>query len=976
MSRFRLGAHDAFLLDDPSLFYIVESGYVDLFVTVTEEDRLPLIRKPFIVRIMPGAAFFGSRMLPVRDTRNIDGRFLAFKAVPSNGAVVLSGECMRLASPDDFDPGVITLIDDWVTEASRFIGECESPPTARGSQVLIEADQDIRYGKGTALSAHHLEVLWTRANQPAHFVGSSHLPVRRNDVVPLTEWTSLVPAEDAFVSAIHTPGAIVGGWMWEAMEKFNSRVLRCGEQFFVDCREQSENRHRRHRERSRIAQEAMIRNLTSLLNDVPAARYASTLLGKQAELYAAAAVVAESVGAELEVSSAAPDWPGADPLRAGRDMVESAGIRTRRVSLSTGWEQRDGPSFLGVVAGEEPRPVAVVNPGGGAYRIVDPASGSDASLKLNRKLADSLEPRGLVFYPPLPARVKSGLAALLHVLRPRRRDIQGVILMGCLGAVIALLIPIMTGQLLAEIIPRVDIPMWTAALAALGLGALASAAFGIVGALCMLRIEALVDERLQAAVWSRLLSLPLPFFGDYLAGDLADRANGVSVIRQVLTGATGGSVLSGIFSIFSYGLLFYYSWRLALWSGTTVLALAAVTWFFATRQVRHNRTAFKVQGMIDGLVFQIIRGIDKLRQANAEAHALRLWSEQYVKQKSANLLARKWAAGQLAFNALFGSAVQIVLLGLIWYALIEGDNPTQFELADFLSFHAAFGQLVGGVTGLTAAWITVVSVLPLFERIQPILEAAPENADGRTTLTQLAGRVEFRDVSFRYPSSNRDALRDASFRIGVGEYVAFVGPSGAGKSTVYRMLLGFERPISGTVLVDGHDLTTLNLPSMRKHMGVVLQNRSLMPGSIYDNIAGETDIDENEIWEALRAVGLEEDIKAMPMGLETLLSEVGFGLSGGQKQRLLIARAIARKPSILLFDEATSMLDNRTQDIVRNTLRGLNATRVVIAHRLSTVVDVDRIYVMEDGRIVESDGYRQLLERDGVMADMARRQLI
>ena len=976
MSSSRLGAHDAFLLDDPTRFYIVESGYVDLFVTVTEEDQLPLIRKPFIARIMPDAAFFGSRVLSVHDARKIDGNFLAFKAVPSRGAVVLSGECARLAAPDGFDPGVIALIDDWVTEASRFIGEHGSTTTARGGQVLIEADQDVRYGKGTPLSAHHLEVLWARADQPAEFVGRSKLPVRRNDVVPLTEWTSLIPAEDALVSAIHTPGAIVGGWIWDAMDRFNARVLRYGEQFLIEHREQSENRHRRHRERSSIAKEAMIRNLTSLLNDVPAVRHSSTLLGKQAELYAAAAAVAESVGAKLEVSSAPPDRPGAEPLRAGRDMVESAGIRTRQVSLSTGWERRDGPSFLGVLAGEEPRPVAVVNPGGGAYRIIDPASGPAAPLMLNRKLADSLEPRGLVFYPPLPAKVKSGLAALLHVLRPRRRDIQGVILMGCLGAVVALLIPIMTGQLLAEIIPRVDIPMWTAALTALGLGALASGAFSIVGALCMLRIEALVDEKLQAAVWSRLLSLPLPFFGNYLAGDLADRANGVSVIRQVLTGATGGSVLSGIFSAFSYGLLFYYSWRLALWSGTTVLVLAAATWFFATRQVRHNRTAFKAQGTIDGLVFQIIRGIAKLRQANAETHALKQWSEQYAKQKSANLSARKWAAGQLAFNALFGSAVQIVLLGMIWYTLIGGDSPAEFDLADFLSFHAAFGQLVGGVTGLTAAWITVVSVLPLFERIQPILEATPENAEGRTLLTRLAGRVEFRDVSFRYPSSIRDALRDASFLIGVGEYVAFVGPSGAGKSTVYRMMLGFERPTSGTVLVDGHDLATLDLPSMRKHMGVVLQNRSLIPGSVYENIAGELDIDENEIWDALRAVGLEEDINAMPMRLESLLSEAGSGLSGGQKQRLLIARALARKPSILLFDEATSMLDNRTQDTIRNTLRGLNATRVVIAHRLSTVVDVDRIYVLQDGRIVESGSYRELLERDGVMADMARRQLI
>ena len=184
----------------------------------------------------------------------------------------------------------------------------------------------------------------------------------------------------------------------------------------------------------------------------------------------------------------------------------------------------------------------------------------------------------------------------------------------------------------------------------------------------------------------------------------------------MLTGATSSSILSGVFSVFSYGLLFYYSWELALWAGATVLVLAAGTWFFATHQIRHQRAAFMAQGKIDGLVFQMILGVAKLRQAHAEVSALKRWSERYVEQKRAYLSARNWAAGQHAFNALYMPAVQIVLLGMIWYSLIEGETPTPFALGDFLSFHAAFGQFVGGATGLTAAWVTVVTVLPLFER--------------------------------------------------------------------------------------------------------------------------------------------------------------------------------------------------------------------------------------------------------------------
>ena len=558
--------------------------------------------------------------------------------------------------------------------------------------------------------------------------------------------------------------------------------------------------------------------------------------------------------------------------------------------------------------------------------------------------------------------------------------------MGALGALVALLTPVVTGELLAEIIPRVDVPMWTAALVALALGAFTTAALSVVGAFSMLRIEARIDETLQAAVWSKLLSLPTPFFRRYLAGDLADRANGVSVIRQILTGATGASLVSGAFSIFSYALLFYYSWELALWTGVAVLLLVAGSWWFTTRQIHHQRDVFKAQGAIDGMVFQMIIGVAKLRQAHAERSALLRWSKLYTEQKRANLSARKWAAGQHTFNALFGPLSQLALLALIWYSVLEGgaamaegkegETATPFALADFLSFHAAFGQFMGGMVGLTATWATALAVLPLFERVLPIIEAQPESVSGGTVLRSLSGRIEFEHVTFRYPSAERDTLQNVSFHIRPGEYVAFVGPSGAGKSTVYRLLLGFERPTAGTVLLDGHDLLSLNLDAMRRQFGVVLQNGQLTPASIFMNIAGEASLTEKEAWDAARAAGLAQDISNMPMGMHTEIPEGGVGLSGGQRQRLLIARTLARKPRVLLFDEATSMLDNRTQDTIRTSLRGLASTRVLIAHRLSTVVDVDRLYVMQDGRIVETGRYEELMAQGGVLAEMARRQII
>ena len=316
-----------------------------------------------------------------------------------------------------------------------------------------------------------------------------------------------------------------------------------------------------------------------------------------------------------------------------------------------------------------------------------------------------------------------------------------------------------------------------------------------------------------------------------------------------------------------------------------------------------------------------------------------------------------------------------MLLAVIWLFLVTGEESSSFGLAAFLVAFAAFGQLAGGVTGLLGAATTLIALVPLVERVKPVLDAEPEAVEQRTDPGDLTGDIELRDVHFRYLPDTEKVLRGVSIRIRPGDYVALVGPSGSGKSTIYRLLFGFERPDSGAVLCDGHDLLNLDPEAVRRHLGVVLQDGQVAADSIRSNVAGSSRLDSDEIWEALRAAGLEGDVRAMPMGLQTMIHEGGGGLSGGQRQRLLIARALARKPRILLLDEATSALDNHTQSVVQDSLRKLNITRIVIAHRLSTVRDVDRIYVLDQGRIAESGRYDELIARGGVFAELAKRQL-
>jgi ABC-type bacteriocin/lantibiotic exporter with double-glycine peptidase domain len=275
----------------------------------------------------------------------------------------------------------------------------------------------------------------------------------------------------------------------------------------------------------------------------------------------------------------------------------------------------------------------------------------------------------------------------------------------------------------------------------------------------------------------------------------------------------------------------------------------------------------------------------------------------------------------------------------------------------------------------STALLGTLAVIPLYEQAKPILTSLPEVDTAKADPGVLAGDIELEHLVFRYQADGPPVLRDVTIRIRAGEFVAFVGPSGSGKSTLLRLLLGFEVPEAGAVYYDGQELAGLDIQSVRRQIGVVLQNGRLMSGDIFTNITGSSPATLDDAWEAARMAGFDEDIKSMPMGMHTVVSEGGGTLSGGQRQRLMIARAIVQRPRILFFDEATSALDNRTQSIVSTSLDRLQATRIVVAHRLSTIVHADRIYVVEAGRVVQSGTYEQLISQDGLFAELAARQL-
>jgi len=285
-------------------------------------------------------------------------------------------------------------------------------------------------------------------------------------------------------------------------------------------------------------------------------------------------------------------------------------------------------------------------------------------------------------------------------------------------------------------------------------------------------------------------------------------------------------------------------------------------------------------------------------------------------------------------------------------------------------------MMTAAITQLQLVIPNLSQIKPLLESVKPILEEVPEMEDKAPQVEDLFGGIEVSGLSFRYQEDGPMILDDLSLKIEPGEYVGIVGKSGCGKSTLIRLLLGFEQPLSGGIYYDNYDLAKVDKASLRRKIGCCLQSGSLFTGDLFHNITVTAPWATHEdAWEALRMASLEDDVRKMPMGLFTLVSEGGGGLSGGQKQRILIARALISKPDILFFDEATSALDNIAQKAVSDNLDELMCTRVVIAHRLSTIRHCDRIIVLDKGKIAEEGTFEELMENKGLFYEMSLRQL-
>ena len=935
------------LLDDPALALQMVRGHADLFA-VPIANGAPVGARHHLCRIETGGIILGLPSV----ASEVEGQSIGVLAVGGQGAEARILGRSLIKDHELIEAWIAALAADHATTGPGWNARVAEP----GSIVALDAGETVR--------APNHSIVWISIEcGEIAVVGGDFICCAGESPMPFTPgmWGH---ARSATSLRVLDGELALGADPWPAVEQFHAFAMDCVAHRLAQAR-QTEFQRLRQRARSMAAKGGhFVGELSSVI--VPRRKAGFTTEGDD-PLLDACRVVGQAIGTPIAApSNRTPSRLG---LQDVTDIARASHLRARRVLLRADWWRRDsGP--LVAWRGAEREPVALIPVTSRRYLMIGPRH--EVSRRVDAALAAEIAPEAIMLYAPLPALNGSFAELVGFCARHSSADIVRIIVTTIAMGALGLATPLVTEVLVDSVIPRTELNQLVYCAAALATVAVGIAGFKVVQAAALLRIEGTLDRILQAGVIDRILRLPVAFFRQFAAGDLADRALGVEAIRRIATAHAVQGLLSGVFALFSFALMFYLDARLAFIAlGLTLLRVSVVALTFVARLHRERRH-FELDGKAQGLVLQLLTGVGKLRVAFATSRALAVWARKFAEQKRQFVASQRAANWLNAIEAAFPTLALLAIFAAAWH----GNGKLALDTGQFLAFFVAFGQSMEALGQLAAAIGAMIIVIPRIDRLRPLLAMPPEIAGPRNPPGDLTGAIELGQVTFRYVPEGPAILDKVTIQVAAGEYVALVGPSGSGKSTIFRLLLGFEKPESGTIFFDGKAIDAIDITAVRRQFGVVVQNGKLATGSLYENICAGAPLPLERAWEAARLAGLDRDIETMPMGMHTVISEGTNTLSGGQCQRLMIARALVHHPRILLFDEATSALDNRTQAIVSASLAKLNVTRIVIAQRLSTVRDADRIIVLSGGKIVQSGTFVELATAPGLFAEFAKRQLL
>jgi NHLM bacteriocin system ABC transporter ATP-binding protein len=645
-------------------------------------------------------------------------------------------------------------------------------------------------------------------------------------------------------------------------------------------------------------------------------------------------------------------------------VLRPHGIMQREVELKEDWYRDAVGAFLGKT--RDGRIIALIPRGFSGYDYLDHATGK--RVRVTRKTARNIEPDAICFYRPLPLRPLKMRDLPAFISRSLSvSDYLYIVLLTLLVSLVSIITPQAVKYIYAEVVFADSIQPLAAIFVILIGVSLATTLLNIVKGLMLARVKTKTDAAARTASIMRIISLPADFFKNFSSGELSQRVQYINLLCNAIVDGILSTGLTAVISVIYIGQIFTFAPALVVPAAVVMLSMLTLSIATMIVQMRVTKKKMEYQAQESGILYSFLTGIQKIKLSGSEKRAFAKWTKIY--KKNAELVYN--APLFLRLNSVFSLAVSLAGTFLVYYRSIAAG----VSVDNYMAFASSYALLSAAFLALSQIAVSAASIRPIFEIIRPILEAAPEIMSGKRSVSRLSGGIELSNVGFRYGEGMPMILEDVSLKINAGEYVAIVGKSGSGKSTLLRLLLGFERPQKGAIYYDGIDMKKIDPKSLRRNIGCVMQNGKLFPGSIYANIViSAPHLTMDDAWKAAEMAGIAEDIRQMPMGMHTLISEGTGGISGGQRQRIIIARAIAPKPKVLFLDEATSALDNITQKIVSESLDSLKCTRIIIAHRLSTIRQCDRILMVEDGKIVEDGAYDELMRNKGRFAALVERQ--
>lgn len=959
----RIKGNEPLLLDDPQIIWIVQSGSLALFTTLFEGKK-PKGSRRYLFAVNAGKALFGANPKQQRGILAValeETELIALN-IDDFMAEIRADNCSSMA-----------LLSNWIHHWGEWlIGQKLTPPD---NTLQVDFSQYLSLQKGQALRSLPETIAWVKVQQgEACWMGIKELKLNPSSpVFPLVSKIWILAEEEVELKLgirefeIDSQSQNLGEIYSSTVIQFHDFLLQLLNLLEVKKKEEQFRRFQERELLNRQIKETALGELTEVLHPRQ-----TDLFPEGTPLLIAAGAVGRAMGITINPPAKSEDLSRVkDPLEA---IARASQFRTRRVLLVGDWWKREYGPLLAYIHSDK-KPVALLSEKGDYYVLFDPIERT--KTRVTKAVAQTLSPEGFMFYRPLPPLVRHAAELFRFGTKGFEKNIIAIVGLGIIGTLLGMVIPQATAILVNDAIPDSNrLLLWQIGLVLIAT-AIGKSAFGMAQAILSLRVENAADGALQPAIWDRMLNLKPAFFRSYSSGDLLTRLMAVSQIRRLLSGATQRTLLSAVFSLLNLGLMFFYSWQLALIGIGLTLIAAIVTLVSGTLLVSKERKQETADGDINGLTIELINGVSKLRVSAAEGRAFAAWAKKYSQSVKLKADIQRIDDSVSVFNEALPliSSVLIFWVAIMSMQMNQATGNTGLNMGTFLAFNSAFGTFISGVIDLSDTLTDILGIVPLWERAKVIVQGTPESDSTKADPGRLTGKIVIDRIIFRYREDGSLILNDVSIHAEPGEFIAIVGPSGSGKSTVFRLLLGFETPASGTIYYDDQDLAGLDVQAVRRQLGVVLQNGKINSGSMFDNITCGALVTLEEAWEAAQMAGLAADIEQMPMGMHTVVSEGGTNLSGGQRQRLLIARAMVLKPKIVLMDEATSALDNHTQAIVSESLDKLNVTRIVIAHRLSTIRNADRIYVIESGRLVEVGSFEELVNKNGLFARLVARQL-